>query len=617
MNIAHILLNIADDDQCLFILLLCPPSSLFARRSKGAVNQANYVDNMSEDEKAIRKTKRASAARSNRQEKKKQKLAQSSTSSSSSSSSAALAPVIDFSTLSGVFHVDSSTSVAPSSLVGAAAVPPDIVPLTASPLHLSLTAQQSLAMQTAELSASIAQLSASLAVRDADIATRDADIVDLRAKNAASANINKKLKGTNEQQQTLIEKQKVETQRMEKEAQLAAVALTAVKQNAMRSQDLTATSAAAAALKTKANREKMMTMIQSLQHHIVPNDKGTQVLELLGTMKKHQIDNGVDFVNWAVTPDFVSKWEDVFAKVNVNVESLNQLIAAKTTRIKDYVDGYLDIESAVIIVEELNWWLHLLRDSIVTILNDSMTERFTIAHFLHTTNLAPLVETLMAAYTVQRAKKIDTNRILANFTQHRSMIHVCALHCHLRLLLWDTFHPLGGPCAATARATLVEFTTFVYRLIIDRDSEFDRPQNATARFHLNRNQLTLGRHWCIFASFLKADSALPSQHIETMGRRHLFSDTIVDSWLKHLQPALAEGHPHCFAITKLHPKLKSQAAPVQWCFRVMSIDELTELLAIIKVDSATTQHLIESVRNGRRKLLKSPFQITTDTRTNC
>lgn len=474
-------------------------------------------------------------------------------------------------------HILGLPSLSSADLDSSAADPPtDVAAIQGSILSKEMDHQSTLAKV-------VGQLSASIASRDAEIAGLQSAAID------ALAMKEKALKKHIAMRQA-HEGQTKEISRLANEAMTSNDALMENKANTKATLDSIELSAEERVTTIQANYKKMMAMIHSFNQYIAPNSDGTHVLEQLQSMMTFQQDNGVDIAEWPVTAAYVVAWTDIRSKVNNNVDQLTKLITPpkkEESKLSNYTQGYVRVDAASEIICELSGWLCALRDPECTSL-----QRSTISWYLRTTLLAQFVNEHEVTYNTKRGtKKVDVfakecNKPVTSFAMHRDIIHLCALHCHLRLLLWRNLHPFG----AAATATFTDFTTGIYRLIVDRECDTDNalrksdPASDEVKKIINKDQMEMGRHWCIFTSMLDAASTLPAIHAKLMVARCQHPDTTITALRTHLLSALAkkDQQPTWFneaiEIVGMNVKTATSSGAAEWCLREAPSEKIWALL---------------------------------------
>lgn len=340
-----------------------------------------------------------------------------------------------------------------------------------------------------------------------------------------------------------------------------------------------------------ANNQANQSVAMSLLQSFLDSASGDQMIDRLTKIQQHQSITAC-FGFAELTSHKMIEWHDRFHKIQHSMAVLQARMLSKETIEVFSLHHNADID----VVVELSSWLSLVRHS-----ECSWLTRLIIARFLHHSLLAPFVdqvEKLMLAHMKKKGKVYDTKThiaLIANdaptiFAHHRNIIHIVAIHCHLRLLLW---HLLSYNIEY--KQQLINLTTFLYSLLYTRDIEFSLerpivgPLRSDWRELLNNEQLRLGRNWCIFilafplsASEKNMDPSVDL--VKTLMSRYQYDKTtIIDRLTTHLKRAISQP-PFAKICLQLRIPFESKVfseKPAEWCLKVLSNDQMLSLLNVI------------------------------------
>lgn len=460
--------------------------------------------------------------------------------------------------------------------------PPD----QSSVMHDVDPPDQSSVMQHNSTLASLAQ---SISARDAEVALRDAKIIALESEAAAhtlaaaSAASATRASAVNHSRLKLLHTaQSAELGRVQAElSKLKEDTMTTAADDRNRAlQALQFTEAHVA--KIKADRDEMMKLIRAFI--ALPRDG--DFVKSLQSMSSFQKENGISVDSWTVDPAFVSLWSDAQGKIDTNVKYLLNRTTNSNTA------AHLDT-AAVTIIDELNAWYRHACDPKCTWLL-----RCVISWLLRGTTLATFVDELENQYIIKRGtKKVDAfvkdtnkqNTISSNWFMQRNIIHICALHCHIRAVLSDKRDPFG----VAATSWFIDFTTGIYRLIVDRDIDIDVCilWNAPLqkRININREQRILGQRWLSFVTcFHKtADKDVRCAVNKTLRSRYFYPDQIVAPLRGYIKTAWsiniasAEGKAwfdKAIEQAGMKTNIATSDSAAEWCLKELPTPKISSLL---------------------------------------
>lgn len=460
------------------------------------------------------------------------------------------------------------------------------------------------------------------------VAKHVAEAAELTAKVDSMMNEHELQKRRNEELVTAIEQQKVELQKVElstdsrlrktSELHNDAMSRTAQAHNeaisaAERAHNKEMQSAARDAsdaeqswnekfVNMQADQEMLVNQIGSFGQYVPDNSNGDQVILKLKSMQECQalMRNGAPDC-WALAEDDTHASQDAFTKIQHQVKMLNQKRDQPIKLDFGFRESYF-------ILAEMSQWLQYVRDETCTFIRCR-----TIAHYLHTTLLTPFVKHLEQVYMRKRGKYSvkdfadhHANVIPSSFDQHRHIIHIFALHCHLRLMLWHVIYPFDAQHAYKKK--IIDLASCLYAQLYARTEEFKIERVVSDAVHLTSNQRAtvlneeqwqLGRHWCIFTSTFPPDdkSIDPSTGIiATLVNRYQYNDDIVKELTSHIKQFTAIANPTTafVAIARrvgiMYEDRFFMERPAEWVLKVLSNDDLLSFLTdVVKGIKKTTK----------------------------